>query len=173
MVVANLVNIHAGFNGLGPGTTLVMLIAAGIKSYMDYGTTYLIYLMPILGALFVFFFFNMYPAKLYDGNIGAFLMGSALGGFLIINHYEVFGVFILIPHIITFILDTWVLAIKGLKDKEWPPIRKDKLIIPHKSMRYKSFKNLLLTIRPMTEKQASWVLIGITAVFCVLGVMLF
>lgn len=173
MVVANLINIHAGFNGLGTGTTLVMLIATGIKSYMDYGTTYLIYLMPILGSLLVFFFFNMYPAKLYDGNIGAFLMGSALGGFLIINHYEVFGVFILIPHIITFILDTWVLAIKGLKDKEWPPIRKDKLIIPHKSMRFKSLKNVLCTIFPMTEKKAAWTLIGITTIFCILGVVLF
>lgn len=173
MVVANLVNIHAGFNGLGPGTTLVMLIAAGIKSYMDYGTAYLIYLMPILGSLIVFFFFNMYPARLYDGNIGAFLMGAALGGFLIINHYEVFGVFILIPHIITFLLDTWVLGIKGVKDSEWPPIRKDGLIIPIKSMRYKSFKNLLLTMHPMTEKKASWVLIGITAIFCLVGILIF
>ncbi|HIJ01799.1 TPA: hypothetical protein HA363_04045 [Candidatus Woesearchaeota archaeon] len=173
MVVANLINIHAGFNGLGPGTTLVMLIAAGIKSYMDYGTTYLIYLMPILGSLLVFFFFNMYPAKLFDGNIGAFLMGSALGAFLIINHYEIFGIFILIPHIITFILDFYVLGIKGVKDQEWPPIRKDKLMIPHRSMRFKSFKNLLCTLIPMTEKQAAWTLIGITAIFCVIGVMLF
>jgi UDP-N-acetylglucosamine--dolichyl-phosphate N-acetylglucosaminephosphotransferase len=173
MVVANLINIHAGFNGQGPGTTLVMLIAAGIKSCMDYGTTYLIYLMPILGSLLVFFFFNKYPAKLFDGNIGAFMMGSALGGFLIINHYEVFGVFILIPHIITFILDAWVLGIKGKKDKEWPPIRQDGLIIPHKSMRFKSFKNLLCTLVPMTEKKAAWVLIGITMVFCIIGVMLF
>jgi UDP-N-acetylglucosamine--dolichyl-phosphate N-acetylglucosaminephosphotransferase len=173
MVVANLINIHAGFNGLGPGTTLVMLIAAGIKSYMDYGTTYLIYLMPILGALSVFFFFNMYPAKLYDGNVGAFLMGSALGGFLIINHFEVFGIFILIPHIITFILDTWVIGIRGVKDKEWPPIRKDKLIIPHKSMRFKSLKNVLCTIFPMTEEKAAWTLIAITAVFCIVGVVLF
>lgn len=173
MVVANLINLHAGFNGLGPGTTLIMLIATGIKSYMDYGTTYLIYLMPILGSLLVFFFFNIYPAKIFDGNIGAFLMGSALGGFLIINHYEIFGVFILIPHIITFLLDTWVLGIKGIKDKEWPKITKNNLLIPHKSMRYKSLKNLLLTIHPMTEKQATWILLLITSTFCILGVMLF
>ena len=64
MVVSNLINLHAGFNGLGPGTTLVMLMAAGIKSYLEYGTEYLIYLMPILGAVLVFFFYNKYPANI-------------------------------------------------------------------------------------------------------------
>lgn len=171
MVVSNLINLHAGFNGLGPGTTLVMLIAAGVKSYMMHGTTNLIYLMPILGAVFVFFFFNKYPAKVFDGNIGAFLMGSALGAFLIVNHLELFGIVILIPHIITFILDTWVLVLKRVPDKEFPKPRADGLIVPDKSVRYKSLKNVLCTWFKLTEKQSTWILIGITTTFCVIGVL--
>jgi UDP-N-acetylglucosamine--dolichyl-phosphate N-acetylglucosaminephosphotransferase len=172
MVVSNLINLHAGFNGLGPGTTLVMLMAAGVKSYLVHGTEYLIYLMPILGAVLVFFYFNKYPAKIFDGNIGAFLMGSALGAFLIINHLELFGVIILIPHIITFILDTWVLGIKKVPDKEFPKPRRDGLIIPDKTMRYKSLKNVICTWFKLTEKQASWLLIAITTVFCIIGMWL-
>jgi len=170
MVVSNLINLHAGFNGLGPGTTLVMLIFAGIKSYLMFGTTYLMYLMPILGAVLVFFFYNKYPAKVFDGNIGAFLMGSALGAFLIVSHLELFGIIILIPHIITFILDTWVLVLKRVPDKEFPKVRSDNLIIPDKTMRYKSLKNVICTWFKLTERDASWILIGITAVFCIIGV---
>ena len=171
MVVANLINLHAGFNGLGPGTTLVMLIAAGVKSYMIHGLVNLIFLMPVLGGLFIFFFYNMYPAKTFDGNVGAFLMGSALGAFLIVNNLEIFGVFILIPHIITFILDTYILGFLGTKDVEFPKPRKDGLIIPDKTMRYKSLKNVFCTWFRLTEKQAGWILIAVTAIFCVIGVM--
>jgi UDP-N-acetylglucosamine--dolichyl-phosphate N-acetylglucosaminephosphotransferase len=172
MVVANLINLHAGFNGLGPGSTLIMLIAAGVKSYLVHGTTYLMYLMPILGAMAVFYWYNKYPAKVFDGNIGAFVMGSALGAFLIVNHLEIFGVVILVPHIITFVLDTWVIGIMKVPDKEFPKPRKDGLIIIDKTMRYKSFKNVICTWFTVTEKQATNILLLITALFCVIGVIL-
>jgi len=171
MVVANLINLHAGFNGLGPGTTLVMLVAAGIKVYLTHGPTNLIFLMPIFGSILIFFLYNKYPAKIFDGNIGAFIMGSALGAFLILNNLEIFGVIILIPHIITFVLDTWVLGIRRFKDIEFPKPRKDGLIIPDKSMRYKSLKNILCTWFKLTEKQAAWILIGTTTIFCFVAVM--
>ncbi len=171
MIVANLINIHAGFNGLGPGTTLIILIAAGIKSYMNYGLENLIYLMPILCALIIFFCHNKYPSKILDGNIGAFLMGSALGAFLIINKLELFGMFVLIPNIITLVLDFHVLGIKKIPDKPFPEPRKDGLIIPNKSMRFKSFKNLVCTLIPLTEKKATILILSITALLCVVGVI--
>jgi len=171
MFVSNLINIHAGFNGLGPGTTLIMLVAAGIKSYMMYGFDKLIYLMPILGGVFILFLYNKYPAKVFDGNVGAFLMGSALGAFLIVNDFWLFGLIILIPHIITFILDTLVLGILKVPDKEFPKPRKDGLIIPDKTMRYKSLKNIVCTLFRLTEGQATNVLLLITAIFCFVAVM--
>ena len=74
MVVANLINLHAGFNGLGPGTTLVMLVAAGIKVYLTHGPTNLIFLMPIFGSILIFFLYNKYPAKIFDGNFSTALL---------------------------------------------------------------------------------------------------
>jgi UDP-N-acetylglucosamine--dolichyl-phosphate N-acetylglucosaminephosphotransferase len=127
--------------------------------------------MPIFGSILIFFLYNKYPAKIFDGNIGAFIMGSALGAFLILNNLEIFGVIILIPHIITFVLDTWVLGIRRFKDIEFPKPRKDGLIIPDKSMRYKSLKNILCTWFKLTEKQAAWILIGTTTIFCFVAVM--
>jgi UDP-N-acetylglucosamine--dolichyl-phosphate N-acetylglucosaminephosphotransferase len=171
MIVANLVNIHAGFNGLGPGTALIVLIAAGIKSYMLYGLSNLSYLMPILGGAIVFMFYNWYPAKVFDGNIGAFLMGSALGCFLVINQIEIFGIICLLPNIITFVLDTWVLGIKKIPDQEFPKLRKDGLIIPDASMKFKSFKNLICTLFPLTEKKATILSLMVTVICCVVAVM--
>jgi len=172
MVVSNLINIHSSFNGLSPGLALILLITTGIKSYMVHGTTYLIYLMPILGSLAVFFMYNKYPSKIFEGNIGSFIYGSALGAFLIVNKLELFGVIILIPHIICFLQDFWVLVIKRVPDKQFPEPRKDGYFIPDKSMRYKSLKNLLCTIFKLKERDATNILFVITAVFCVIGVLL-
>ena len=129
--------------------------------------------MPVLGALFVFMFYNWYPAKVFDGNVGAFLMGGALGSFLIVNKLEIFGVFVLLPNIITFVADFYVLGLKKIPDLPFPKPRKDGLIVPDKSMRYKSFKNMICTLIPLSEKQATTIILAITAIFCIVGIFVF
>jgi len=173
MIVANLINIHSAFNGLSAGLALILFITVGIKSYMLYGLDNLLYLLPVLGATVAFFPFNFFPAKILDGNSGTFLWGSALGAFLVINKLEFFGIIILIPHIISFLLDTWVILIKKVPDIEFPEPRKDGIFKPHPSMRFKSVKNLVSNFGNLTEKQITMICWGITAMFCFVGVVWF
>ncbi len=172
MVVANLVNLYAGFNGQATGLTLIMMIFAAIKSYMIFGIDKLFLIAPVLGATIVMFIFNFYPAKLHDGNSGAFIMGSALGIFLVANHLELFGILMLIPHIINFLMDTWILTIKKIPDIKFGRIRKDGTIAPPGTMRFKSIKFFLTYYLHLTEKQAVLIIYLPTIFFGIMGLML-
>jgi len=104
MIVSNLVNMHSGFNGVSGGTTTILLAFSAIGSFVKYGYTGLIYVAPILGAMVAFMYFNKYPSKIFLGNVGTLMIGASLGGFIIFQNMEIFGVIILIPHIINFLM---------------------------------------------------------------------
>lgn len=173
MVVANLINLHAGYNGLTQGTSLLLLITIGIKSFMVHGTDNMIFLMPILGATIAFLPTVFVPAKALPGNIGDFLVGSAVGGLLVVNNQLWFGIVILIPHIINFLMDTYTIALKKIPDVKFGKIRKDGSIEPPPSMKYKSLKFLIVSWFRLTERQAVLWLYLLTAVFCAVGLVLF
>ncbi len=104
MVVANLINMHSGFNGVSGGLATILLIFSAIASYIKYGFIGLIYVGPILGAMIAFMYFNKYPSKIFLGNVGQLMVGSALGAFIIFQNMAWFGIIILIPHIINFLM---------------------------------------------------------------------
>lgn len=170
MVAANLVNVYSGFNGLATGLSLIMFTLAGIKSYLLYNTTYLIYLIPTFGALLVFYFFNKYPASFHEGNCGAFMIGSCLGAFLVLSKLEFFGFVLLIPHIVNFVMDTVVLGIMKIPDVKFGKVRKDGTIEAPKSVRFKSLKFLLTYYTRLKEDQAVYVLYLPTLILGLVGV---
>jgi UDP-N-acetylglucosamine--dolichyl-phosphate N-acetylglucosaminephosphotransferase len=173
MVVANMINLHAGYNGLTQGLSLILLLTLGIKSFMVYEFTYLLFLVPILGAVLAFLPSTSYPAKVLPGNVGDILVGAAIGCFIIVNNFMWFGIFILIPHIINFIMDTFTIVVRKIPDAKFGKIRKDGTIEPPQTMRFKSLKFLIVSIFKLSEQQAVYLLYGLTAVFCVIGIFIF
>jgi UDP-N-acetylglucosamine--dolichyl-phosphate N-acetylglucosaminephosphotransferase len=173
MVVANLINLHSGYNGLSSGLALILLLTVGIKSFMLHGLDNMLFLLPVLGALIAFFPAEMFPAKALGGNGGTFMIGAALGALLVVNDMELFGVFILIPHSINFLMDIWTIAIRRTPDVKYGTIREDGTIQAPPTMKYKSLKFLIVSWFRLTEKQATYILYAVTAVFCVLGLLLF
>lgn len=173
MFVANAINLHAGYNGLTTGLEIILLVSIGIKMYMVNGLDSLLFILPVLGAVMAFFPFVMYPAKILPGNVGDFLVGCAIGGLLIINGLTWFGVFILIPHIINFLMDTYTILIRKIADVKFGKQRKDGTIEAPATMKYKSLKFLVVSWFRLTERQATYVLYGFTALFCVVGIILF
>jgi len=173
MVVANLINLHAGYNGLTQGLSIILLTTIGIQSYLVHGLDNLIYLMPILGATVAFFPFTFVPAKILPKNVGDFLVGSAIGALLVVNNFLWFGIFILMPHIINFIMDTYTIVFKKTPDQKFGRVRKDGTIEPPKTMKYKSLKFLIVSWFRLTERQAVFALYGVTVVFCVTGIIIF
>jgi UDP-N-acetylglucosamine--dolichyl-phosphate N-acetylglucosaminephosphotransferase len=172
MVVANMVNIHAGYNGLDAGLSLILLVTIGIKTYLLGSVSDLIYIAPIIGALFAFMWYNFPPAKVLPGNVGSFLFGGALGSLLVLKNINIFGIIILIPHILNFLMDTYTLKIRKLPLIRFGELREDKTICIPPSMKYLSMKFFVSSCFNMTEKQAVIVQYAITSFFCILGLLL-
>lgn len=173
MFVANLINLHAGYNGLSTGLELILLITISLKIYLTHGLESLLFVLPVLGAVLALLPFIWYPAKILSGNVGDFLVGSAIGGLLIINNLAWFGLFILIPHIINLIMDTYTILIKRIPDVKFGKITDDNTIIAPSTVKYKSLKFLIVSWFKLTEKQAVLILYLFTVIFCVTGLVLF
>ena len=70
-------------------------------------------------------------------------------------------------------MDTWTIVITKKKDCKFGKLRKDGTVEAPKTMKYKSLKFLVVSWWRLTEKQAVWILHGFTALFCVVGIVLF
>ena len=109
MVVSNLVNMHSGYNGLQSGLSILLLATLCIKLFSTSNTQMLPIALTFLGSMIAFWFFNFFPAKVFEGNIGSLLFGSILGSLIAVEELWWFGFFILIPHTFNFAL--WILWI--------------------------------------------------------------
>lgn len=168
MVVSNLINMHAGYNGLAVGLSSILLTFVGVAVWLKYGISEVAYVMPILGASLAFLYYNRYPSRVFEGNCGNFMLGSALGALLILYNLEVFGVIILLPHIANFLMYV-VWRMKKLGEVKFGEVREDgTLRVPNPL----TLKWLLPYYFRMTEPQAVIVMYLLTTLFGFLGLIL-
>ena len=170
MVVSNLMNMHEGYNGLSAGLSSIILFFIGIKVLMTGSLTDLFYILPLFGALLAFLWFNLYPAKIFLGNSGTLLVGAGIGGLLIVYKLEVFGIIILMPHIINFLMWMyWVLNMKKIPHVKFAKLRKDGTIEPPNGL---TIKYLVAKIFRVNEPQAVALCYLITIAFGVVALVI-
>ena len=150
MVVSNLINMHSGFNGVSGGVTTILIVFSAIAAFIKFNYTGLIYIAPILGAMIAFMYFNKYPSRIFLGNIGTLMIGAALGGFIIFLNLEIFGVIILIPHIINFLMFVYW-KLRGYPHIKFGKVDKNGILHVPNNLTVKWF---LPYYFPMTEKKA-------------------
>ncbi|MBN2013920.1 MAG: UDP-N-acetylglucosamine-1-phosphate transferase [Candidatus Altiarchaeota archaeon] len=168
MVVANLVNMHSGFNGLSVGLSTNLLIFIAAKAYLSNGVESLYYILPLFGSLIAFQYYDFYPAKILWGNVGSLMVGSAVGGLIVVNRLEAFGFVLLIPHIVNFLMYV-VWKIKNLGDVKFGRVQEDgSLWVPNPW----TLKWVLPYYFRVTEHQAMWFMYLLTTLFGVLAFVL-
>lgn len=101
---ANAGNMLEGFNGLGVGLGVIMSSSLVALAFMHDRIDGAYILMPLIGALVAFLWFNRYPAKIFPGDTLMLFMGAtiAVGGML--SNLYIQTVVIFIPMIIEFFL---------------------------------------------------------------------
>jgi UDP-N-acetylglucosamine--dolichyl-phosphate N-acetylglucosaminephosphotransferase len=168
MVVSNLINMHSGFNGLSCGLSYILLVFTVIKVAMGQHPENIMYVMPVGGAILAFLYFETFPAKIFWANIGSLMVGAAVGGFIVLNHLELFGIIILIPHIINFLMYV-VWRIKKLGEVKFGGLREDgTLIVPNPL----TFKWLFPYYYRLTENQTMWIMYSVSILFGLIGLVL-
>lgn len=75
---ANAFNITDGLDGLSCGLLMICLFAFWIISASILDTTLAVFLALWLGGLIAFLYFNVYPARIWLGDVGALSFGATL-----------------------------------------------------------------------------------------------
>lgn len=180
MVVANLVNMHSGYNGLQSGLSIILLITISIKASFDSSLATIFPIGAFLGAMIAFWRFNRFPAKVFEGNIGSLLFGSLIGSIIVIQGYWWFGFFILLPHTFNFLLWVyWVVMMKrnpskylkssGKHQKFGTRRHDDTLDVPN-YLTLKWIPNYFFYLREVDSVNIMYL---ITIIFCIFGLVLF
>lgn len=101
---SNVINQLAGLNGLEAGSSLVVgvnLIGCTLLAGNQFG---LILLVPCIGALLAFLWYNRYPSRVFPGDVGTLAFGSTFAAFGVLCNLEQAVVICLLPHIFNSLL---------------------------------------------------------------------
>ena len=103
---ANASNMLEGFNGLGAGLGIIMCIGLIALSFMLGAQGGQFVLVPLLGALLAFLWYNRYPARIFPGDSLTLCVGAAIACAAIIStpSFKMFGFFLFTPMIVEFVL---------------------------------------------------------------------
>jgi len=97
-------NFLAGYNGLEAGQGILIV---GFLSYVAYvtGSPWLAIIgLCMVAALFGFYIFNKFPAKVFPGDTMTYGVGALIAGMAILGNFEKVAVIVFIPYIIEVIL---------------------------------------------------------------------
>lgn len=75
---ANFFNITDGLDGLSCGLLMVALFAFSILAGSSFDTPISIFISLWIGSLIAFLYFNVYPARIWLGDVGALSFGATL-----------------------------------------------------------------------------------------------
>ena len=101
---ANAANMLEGFNGLGTGLGIIMSLTLILLSIQHDRMDGVYLLVPLVGALTAFLWYNKYPAKVFPGDTMMLFMGASLAIAGILSNLEVQTAFIFLPLIVEFFL---------------------------------------------------------------------
>ena len=166
-VVANLVNMHSGFNGLAPGLSLMLLATLALKAFFVGTITSALFIVCLTGAVLAYFWFEKYPSRIFWGNIGALSVGAAIGCIMVTQGFIISGFVMLIPHTVNFLLYVyWRLRSARYPAAKFGSIREDGTVeVPNPL----TLKWVLPYYFRMSEQKATYAMFSVTAVFCAIG----
>ncbi|MGI6612392.1 MAG: phospho-N-acetylmuramoyl-pentapeptide-transferase [Candidatus Nanosyncoccaceae bacterium] len=79
VATGNAVNISDGLDGLAGGLSAIAFFTYGIIALLQGNGLLAAFCMTVVGTLFSYLWFNVYPARFMMGDTGAFALGTALG----------------------------------------------------------------------------------------------
>ncbi len=164
-VVANLVNMHSGLNGLAPGLSAMILVTLVLKAFFYGNIANALIIVCLTGAVSAYFLFERYPARIFWGNVGALSVGAAIGAMIVTQGFIISGFIMLIPHTINFLLYVFW-RVKKYPAAKFGTVRPDgTLEVPNPL----TLKWVLPYYYPVTEKTAGYAMFAFSGIFCILG----
>jgi UDP-N-acetylglucosamine--dolichyl-phosphate N-acetylglucosaminephosphotransferase len=105
-IVSNAYNMMDAFNGEVSGFTLLtsvaLIIGIGLRAYAqsNYSVDHIAIALPLIAVSLGFYFFNRYPARVFDGDSGSLAFGAMFASLAIVGGVELAAVVAIIPAIL-------------------------------------------------------------------------
>jgi len=93
-------NFLAGFNGLEAGQGILILSFLSFVAYKTGSAWLSLVGLIMVAALFGFYIYNKYPAKVFPGDSITWTIGALIAGMAILGDFEKIAAFVFIPYII-------------------------------------------------------------------------
>jgi len=93
-------NFLAGFNGLEAGQGILILSFLSFVAYKTGSSWLSLVGLIMVAALFGFYIYNKYPARVLSGDSMTWAIGALIAGMAILGNFEKIAVFVFIPYII-------------------------------------------------------------------------
>lgn len=161
---ANAANMLEGFNGLGTGLGIIMALTLVTLSLIHNRLDGIYLLIPLLGALTAFLWFNKYPAVVFPGDTLMLFMGATLAAAGILSSLHVQTVFIFIPMITEF----FVKSRGHFKGENYATRSVNGYLEYHG--RIESLTHIFMRTGKMTEKHLVYLIWSIELAVCVVVV---
>ena len=168
-------NFLAGYNGLEASQGIIVLSALAYVSYVS-GVSWLsVVALCMVAALFGFWIFNKYPAKVFPGDIMTYPIGALIAGIAILGNIEKVAAFFFIPYIIEM-----VLKVRGKLQKHsfGKPQKDGSLNMPYNKiygLEHLAIR-ILKKIKPNKkayEREVVWLINGFQILVILIGLLLF
>ncbi|HKZ94579.1 MAG TPA: hypothetical protein VJ249_08385 [Candidatus Bathyarchaeia archaeon] len=164
---ANGINMFAGLNGQEAGSTLIMSLALLFLTFRLEKPIGYIILLPFIGALIAFLYFNKYPSRVFPGDVGTFGMGAVVACVAILADLERAALVMFIPYFV----NAFLFFIGKLK--KVPPPRDAQMnpdgTLPAPSLW--SLRSIILRMQPMRERALVVTMLLLVAVFSLAGML--
>lgn len=149
MFTSNAFNMVAGYNGLEAGMGIIILFTLSLISFISGSYWVSVLGLCMVSALFGFFIYNRYPAKLFPGDTLTYAVGALIGIMAVLANIEKFAIALFVLYIVQFFLKS-----RGLMQKEsFARVAKDGSLIQPYSKFY-GIEHIVIAILRMTKKKA-------------------
>lgn len=149
--VTNAFNLLGGFDGINPGTGVILVFGMVLYS-LFYGAYVGLLLSTILfAAMLVMLLYNKYPAKMVPGDSFAYFGGIGIVAAMVLGNMESFGLILFIPFIIEFLLH----LSRKFKVTDLGKLRKDGTMEPPYGKRIYSWCHLFMNMKRCREWEVS------------------
>lgn len=168
-------NFLAGYNGLEAGQGILILSALAFAAFLTGNGWLSVVALCMVAALFAFYIFNKYPAKVFPGDVMTYAVGALIACIAILGNMEKIALFFFIP----YILET-VLKLRGnLKKHSFARVNENGgLEMPYKKIY--GLEHLSIYVlkriksgRKVHEKEVVFLIHGFQLIIIALGFLLF
>jgi UDP-N-acetylglucosamine--dolichyl-phosphate N-acetylglucosaminephosphotransferase len=162
-ILANASNMLAGYNGLEAGLGAVTCGFIGIAGLIASRPLVYVIMFSMAAACLGFLKYNKYPSRIFPGDVGTFIIGSAIASAAIIGNMEVVGIVASMPYIINGFITSVSVARKK-------PIQKfsrveNGILVPPSRGNVTSLYFEIERMFRLTERKLVYVMWAIAAVF--------